>query len=282
MDVTIRLLTSADLDEADQLRAELGWNQTIADWRRLLELEPEGCFAAERNGRIVGTCTTLCFGHDLAWIGMMMVQPAHRGQGIGGRLLRFCVHHLRQCSIRCIKLDATPMGQPVYAHIGFQPECTLTRWEHPGPLPEPQTSSSIQALSDKHWPEVLALDLKNIGVARASLLKSLANDSLVAQVCASDGSISGFGMLRRGARANYLGPIVSSGEVGELLVRSLLSRNDHRLTFWDVPDLNEPASRLARRLGFTPARPLTRMYLDTNKFTTSYEGCWAIADPATG
>ncbi|PKN29185.1 MAG: hypothetical protein CVU64_09575 [Deltaproteobacteria bacterium HGW-Deltaproteobacteria-21] len=91
MDVTIRCLTSADLREVDQLRAELGWNQTISDWRRLLALAPEGCFAAERNGKIAGTCTSVCFGNELAWIGMMMVHPASRRQGIGGRLLRSCI-----------------------------------------------------------------------------------------------------------------------------------------------------------------------------------------------
>jgi GNAT superfamily N-acetyltransferase len=282
MDVTIRRLTPADLGEADQLRAELGWNQTISDWRRFLALAPDGCFGAERNGKIVGTCTSVCFGDELAWIGMMMVHPAGRGQGIGGRLLRCCVDYLRQLGVRCIKLDATPMGQPIYNHIGFLPECTLTRWEHHGPLPGAEPSSSIQILTEKHWPAVLALDFQNVGIPRASLLRSLAGTSLRALVYVCNGSLLGFGMLRSGARANYLGPIVGGAGIGELLVRSLLSRNEDRFIFWDVPDLNEPASLLASRLGFTPARPLTRMYLDANMFPANFEGYWAIADPATG
>ncbi|PKN29184.1 MAG: hypothetical protein CVU64_09570 [Deltaproteobacteria bacterium HGW-Deltaproteobacteria-21] len=121
-----------------------------------------------------------------------------------------------------------------------------------------------------------------MGVSRFPLLQSLAATSLLALVYVSEGSILGFGMLRSGARANYLGPIVARPGIGEMLVRVLLSRNDDRLTFWDVLDLNEPASALARQLGFTPARPLTRMYLDTNTVPTHCEEYWATADPATG
>jgi len=70
--------------------------------------------------------------------------------------------------------------------------------------------------------------------------------------------------------------------MGERLARCLLSGHDDRPVYWDIPDLNEPASRLARQLGFTPLRPLTRMYLDTNLVPSDPLGQWAIADPATG
>jgi GNAT superfamily N-acetyltransferase len=113
MNFHLRCLKPDDLIEADRLRAELGWNQTILDWQRLLALAPEGCFAAERDGRLVGTCTGVGFEGGLAWIGMMMVHPSHRGQGIGGALLRHCIDYLHQQMARCIKLDATPMGEPV-------------------------------------------------------------------------------------------------------------------------------------------------------------------------
>lgn len=57
MNFTLRRLCAEDLAAADQLRADLGWNQTILDWQRLLALSPEGCFVAEQTSRIVGTCT---------------------------------------------------------------------------------------------------------------------------------------------------------------------------------------------------------------------------------
>ena len=283
MNFTLRCLCPDDLGAADQLRAELGWNQTIPDWQRLLALSPEGCFVAEQNGRIVGTCTTVGYGNALAWIGMMMVHPASRRQGIGGALLRCCVDHLRQRDVRCIKLDATPMGQPLYARLGFVPEWTLTRWEHHGsPLEVEPAPDSIHPPAERHWPAILALDTQVFGVPRCPLLQSLAANSRRALVYESGGSILGFGILRNGARASYLGPIAAQAGMGEMLARCLLSGHSEQPIFWDVPDLNEPAFRLARQLGFTFLRPLTRMYLDTNLVPADPYGQWAIADPATG
>jgi len=127
--IRLRLLTARDLPFADAVRAAAGWNQTLDDWRRFLALEPEGCFLAEWEGKPAGTATTLIHGPELAWIGMVLVHPDSRRRGIGQALLRHCLEHLRQRGVGCIKLDATPLGQPVYERLGFRSEWTLARWE---------------------------------------------------------------------------------------------------------------------------------------------------------
>lgn len=283
MTFTLRRLLAEDLASADQLRADLGWNQTISDWERLLALSPEGCFVAAQNARIVGTCTTVTYGNALAWIGMMMVHPASRGQGVGKALLQRAVDYLRQRTVSCIKLDATPMGKPLYARIGFVPEWTLTRWEHSGSALEVEPAPDfIHAPAENDWPGILALDAQAFGVYRGTLLHSLAAGSRRVLIHESGGSILGFGMLRRGARAAYLGPVVARPGIGEQLARCLLSGRDDQPVFWDIPDQNQPASDLARRLGFTFHRPLTRMYLDTDLVPSDPFTQWGIADPATG
>jgi len=262
------------------MRAELGWNQTLSDWHRLLALGC--CFAAERNGRIVGTCTGVSFGNELAWIGMMMVDPSCRGQGIGGALLRSCVDLLHRAGVSSIKLDATPVGRPFYTHLGFRPEWTLTRWarQEPPSGSEPLPDGIVE-LSERHWPEVRNLDLRVSGVVRAPLLMSLARGSRRALIGERGGSVLGFGMLRDGACACYLGPVAAHPEAGEPVVRSLLTAVDEPV-FWDIPDYNETAVGLARRLGFTPSRPLTRMVLGPSVVPTAPQLYWAISDPATG
>ena len=125
----LRLLVREDLPFADSLRALAGWNQTRADWERFLAAEPEGCFLAEWNGTPAGTATTIVYGQDLAWIGMVLVHPDYRRRGIGRVLLERCIEHLRVRGVRCIKLDATPLGKKVYDDLGFHDEWTLTRWE---------------------------------------------------------------------------------------------------------------------------------------------------------
>ena len=64
--IKLRRLGLDDLPAADQLRQAAGWNQTLTDWRRLLALDPEGCFAAVDESQIVGTATTTSFGNESA------------------------------------------------------------------------------------------------------------------------------------------------------------------------------------------------------------------------
>ena len=71
-----------------KLKEAAGWNQTEADWRRLIKLEPNGCFAAIENDRLVGTTTTTTYGDELAWIGMVLVDPQHRRRGIATQVNR--------------------------------------------------------------------------------------------------------------------------------------------------------------------------------------------------
>src|SRR5262245_36402600 len=115
--IHIRLMTDADLVFADQVRALAGWNQTLDDWRLLLEWEPEGCFVAELDGQPAGTATTTCYGVDLAWIGMVLVHPDQRRHGVGQALLNHCLAFLRERRVSSIKLDATPTGKTLYDQL---------------------------------------------------------------------------------------------------------------------------------------------------------------------
>ena len=162
--IRIRHMTREDLPFADSVRAEAGWNQTLADWNRFLLHQREGCFIAEASTqtvaqhsnaeirspttsssevhplgsptdrsemRAVGTATTWVHGQHLAWIGMVLVLSEARGQGTGTALLQHCIQFLQGRGVRGIRLDATPLGRPVYERLGFRAEWELHRWEHP-------------------------------------------------------------------------------------------------------------------------------------------------------
>ena len=127
--LNIRPLEKDDLTFADSIRAAAGWNQTIADWRRLLSHEPEGCFLGEWEGAPAGVVTTTRYGNELAWIGMMLVHSEYRRRGIATALMDAAIEYLRSKKVSCIKLDATPDGAKVYKRLGFRPELELHRWK---------------------------------------------------------------------------------------------------------------------------------------------------------
>src|SRR5262245_50897458 len=127
----IRLLTPADLPALLQLSLLTKWNQTEQDWLRLMDLAPESCFGIESRGQIVASTTLLCYGRDLAWVGMVLTHPEHRGNNFASRLMRQALDWANAERIECVKLDATEMGRPIYEKLGFVFERLVERWVRP-------------------------------------------------------------------------------------------------------------------------------------------------------
>src|SRR5215208_1332775 len=105
MTVMIDRLRDEDLLAGHALSTTVGWNQTPADWRRLLRLEPAGCFCARVDGRVVGTATTTIYGSVMAWIGMVIVHQDFRRRGIGAALMNRALEHIAAVGVSCVKLD---------------------------------------------------------------------------------------------------------------------------------------------------------------------------------
>lgn len=284
---TLRLMQEQDLDRADLLRQSAGWNQQIADWLRLIRYQPHGCFVAEHQERILGTVTTTSYGNKLAWIGMMLVDVEYRRKGIGTALMQRALAHLRiEAPVACIKLDATPAGRPVYERLGFQVEWDFFRWElpHPRPTeygnvepppqgleitpPAPTNAAVIQSYLD--------LDLRAFGQDRGEWLKQIVNAGTLIT------TTGGFGVLRTGSRADYLGPIIASTPETARQIISVLLAQSERPVFWDAPSPNEAAESLARQFAFQPVRTLTRMWLGQCDVQPDYGLQFGMVDPGTG
>ncbi|MCA9059572.1 MAG: GNAT family N-acetyltransferase [Planctomycetaceae bacterium] len=280
--VEIRRMAPADLKFVEELVAAAGWNQLPRDWQRVLHYEPRGCATAWLQGRLVGTVTTTCYGRDLAWIGMMLVHPQFRRRGIATLLMKWALRSLQDRNIACIKLDATPEGRFVYEQLGFTAEWDFCRWERPSPAdqtppPEPTpTSHHAEARPEADDGQTAQLDHAAFGTDRSDYLHQLAQDSTVIR------KPKGYGMIRAGRRATYLGPVVAqTPEWAAVIVRELLSGVSDTV-FWDPPGPNLAAVELARQLGFQPVRTLTRMQIGVMPTTPDLTLQYAITAPETG
>jgi len=281
----LRRLTSADLPFADHVRALAGWNQTLDDWRRFLALAPGGCFLAEWEGNPAGTATTIVYSAELAWIGMILVHPDYRRRGVGTALLEHCIAYLRGLGVRCIKLDATPAGKLVYDRLGFHDEWRLTRWKGwPARLHDGQSAQRTRAWQAQDLDRVHGLDAAAFGALRRALLRALGAQSHHALVSYdSSGQPSGYGLLRAGARALYLGPIAAASVAAAGgLVQALLARSGGQTVYWDIPDPNVPAVAWAREAGFREERSLMRMFLGDNVAPGNPFQQFALAGPEVG
>jgi GNAT superfamily N-acetyltransferase len=124
----IRLMNVTDIPFGMRLKAQNNWNQLEADWRRQLALNPDSAFVAEWDGQPAGTACACVF-ERIAWINLVLVDQALRGRGIGTALMRHVVQYLDHRGMQTIRLDATPMGQPVYEKLGFVGEFALARYQ---------------------------------------------------------------------------------------------------------------------------------------------------------
>src|SRR5690349_10436937 len=275
--IEIRLLFESDIPAAMQLKEAAGWNQTESDWQRLLALEPNGCFAAVKDGRLAGTTTTTTYGNELAWIGMVLVDPQQRRQGIATRLMNVALEYLKE-KVATVKLDATAEGKPLYERLGFRVESVLERWSG---TPNVRNAETPQVLDHD---DLLALDRVAFNADRSKLIEKLIDDACVPPVLlrATDGTLNGYALARRGTNADYVGPVVAkSPQHVESLLDQVLGELPGRRIYIDFnTECGADPSVLSDR-GFVKERDLIRMSAGARAEKTS-PFVIAIAGPEIG
>jgi GNAT superfamily N-acetyltransferase len=279
MSARFRLMTRDDIPAGMRLKDLAGWNQTVLDWERFLSASPAGCFAAECDGRVVGTSATILYEERFAWIGMVIVDPQHRGQGIGTALLKRAIRYLDSRSVPAMRLDATPQGKPLYERFGFVSEYDIARWmlkRSGGKQAGGKVSGEIE--------DALQLDRELFGADRSALLRSLAAGApefvLVAR---QEGAVAGYTFGRRGSRADHLGPwMARDEEVAAKLLDEFLHRSGRDLVFVDCLRPNPWAAPLVEARGFELSRPLTRMFRGANTYPGRPELLCAVLGPEFG
>lgn len=275
-------LRLADVEAAFHFASAEGWNQTRADWLRLLKHQPEGCFGAYDRGRLVGTVTTSIYGSELAWVGMMLVEREYRGSGIGRELMRTALEYAK-AKVGTIKLDATPAGRTLYEAMGFVPEAGIERWEKSGTPPEVDADSLV--LETTKISEICNIDRQAFGADRTTMLKLLSQQSCAQAliVSNSDGDACGYAMARPGSRAIYVGPIVSTNLLRRYsLLDSMVGQFAGRSSYVDLYKGSSASSEILLAKGFVKQRDLTRMYWGRPSRAGLSPSIFAIAGPEIG
>ncbi|WP_370287598.1 GNAT family N-acetyltransferase [Nocardioides sp.] len=147
--VTLRPLTSGDAPVAERLsddaflavaeaarqaddppaarRGDDGSARWTARTRHLVDTDPDGCWAAEMDGELVGFATSLR--RESLWcLGSFAVRPGLQGHGIGRRLLAAVEEHGRGCTHAMLCASPDPAAVRSYHRAGFHlhPRMQLT------------------------------------------------------------------------------------------------------------------------------------------------------------
>ncbi|HLY11023.1 MAG TPA: GNAT family N-acetyltransferase, partial [Planctomycetota bacterium] len=150
MTFVVDRLGPEDLDLGLRLSTQAGWNQVAGDWKRVLDLCPEGCLAGRLDGALVATGNVAAISPKIRWIGMILVDEAFRGRGYGSIMMDRCLEIARRSGDEIVGLDASDLGRPVYLKKGFVDVAPIDRW-----------SGVLSVEGDPR--EVVRLDLRSFG-----------------------------------------------------------------------------------------------------------------------
>jgi GNAT superfamily N-acetyltransferase len=283
--IRVRRFTTDDVAFGMRLKSLANWNQTEADWRRALALDSTGCFVGVLDDVPAATLATCRFG-EIAWIAMVLTDPAFRGRGLATALLEHAIAYLREHGSRSIRLDATALGRPVYEKLGFRVDGEANRYfGRPTALTPSEVAGdfSIISFSEDHLSAAAALDAVASGNDRRSLLESMLHDEPSRAVAAVTGSrLLGFVMSRQGSRAVQVGPCqADDADVGAALLSETFAQLGGGQVYVDVPCANAAANRFAADRGLQVERTFLRMTLG-DRVREEGSRTWANYGPEKG
>ncbi len=271
----------ADIADGLKLCRKAKWNQLEPDWQIFLQHSPGACLVATFQDQIVGTVTTIRYGHSFSWIGMVLVDPDFRRKGIGQQLLQEALQLLQ--SEETVKLDATPAGREVYLKLNFVDEYPLTRMNrmltedifHP---------TSARAILKEDLPNLIEFDSKIFGANRSSLLNWMWEKAPGFAFLIEEGNeIKGYAMGRYGHDFIHIGPVIAQNiDTAQDLLIAALKKCAGFPVILDVLHFEPEWITWLREIGFTEQRNFIRMFRGTNRFKGVPENQFAIIGPEFG
>lgn len=257
-----------------------GWNQTARDWARFFDSTPDGARVATIEGRVVGTAATVRYGDACAWIGMVLVDPAARGRGIGTQLFDEALGLLSDIPV--VRLDATPAGYPLYRKRGFVEDHRVHRMTNTSPATRQSVAAGVRTIRPDGLARMLPLDAAAFGAARESMLRWMLEGAPQMAWLAEDGTrVRGFVLGRHGHAFDHVGPVVAEDvDTAAALTVAALAVTSRPVVIDATPHVPGWQERL-RSLGFVEQRELIRMTKGPAP-ATDHERHFAILGPEFG
>lgn len=271
--ISYRRMVEADIPAGISLCRSAGWNQLENDWKVFISLSKYGNrVAVNDEGKVVGTVATITYDELFSWIGMVLVDPSMKRQGIGSQLLRESLQLLN--NQETIKLDATPAGREVYLKLGFEDEYVLSRMMAQKVI----LAGKNTIRHNDNFSSILETDKKVFGASRKDLLQTY-HDAFPELCFVKSSSAYCFG--RRGYNFTQVGPVVADNAENAIELAIAALQNIDGPVVLDVIE-NSAFSKWLSSLGFVEQRKLVRMYRGKNGHPGIPEKQFAILGPEFG
>lgn len=261
------------------LSERAGWNQTMDDLYSMNRLDPSGIFVASykyKNHNIpLGSGAAIPVNANMSWIGMILVHPELRRQGIARAMMHTCLSHARLNQKRnIVGLDATPLGKQVYDSLGFQDSFLIWRsilsTNIKNEIDAPCKVIPFELERVTHYLEQKNYTERN---GHIEILHKLPGSENF--MATSGNSILGFALSRPGRIKPFVGPVIAdTWEIAMALIMAILlhwKRRKINDVFIDIPGFHlEDGGLFVRKdhhsnshryqIPVNPKRSFMRMY----------------------
>jgi GNAT superfamily N-acetyltransferase len=230
--IDYRKFTAADLDAAHRLSLAVEWPHRREDWGFFLSLGAG--YVARDADRVVGTILYWKYGPRHARLGMVIVDPASQGRGIGGKLMSLALEDLEG---RVVQLTATPAGMPLYERLGFVAIGKIQQHQglaNAGTVVAPARGERLRPIGRSDSRRLASLAARAAGMPRERMLSTLLE---VAEGIVLDrgGEVIGFALMRRFGRGLAIGPVVApDAKRAQVLIAHWAAMNPRKFLRIDV------------------------------------------------
>ncbi len=252
----ISTMTRREVSWAIGLAAAEGWNPGRADAELFHRADPRGFFIARLDDEPVGCVSAVSYPGGFGFLGLFIVVPGRRGQGIGGALWGEAMRYLDG---HAIGLDGVVAQQQAYARAGFALRHRNIRYRLTQ-LPQ-SPSSSLTPAASLPIADLASYDRQCFQAPREKFLEGWVTASdATALALLGDGRVRGYGVARACREGYKVGPLFAddAGIARQLFV-GLCDRVDAPV-FLDVPECNRGAVDLAESFGMEVVFETARMY----------------------
>lgn len=237
-----------------------GWQPGVGDEIAFYAADPEGFHRSTDGDRTVATISVARGSESVAFVGLYIVAPEHRGKGFGRQLWDEIL--ARHGGIT-LGLDAVPEQVETYASAGFVPAFGNARFSaESGGLPEPDPSSRVFPASEVDFESLAEFDGAHFFGPRPGFLRPwISGPGREAVVSTgADGSLNGFAASRPTSAGHRIGPVFAADpEVARAMILALAVPMTGPVAI-DIPQPNLPAVELLESFGMDRSFETTRMY----------------------
>lgn len=258
----IKLASFHDIQRMISWAKNEGWNPGLQDAFAFQFIDPNGFFIGYLQDEPVSCISLVKYQPEYAFLGLYIVSPSYRGQGLGSQIWQHAMHYGQTCSV--IGLDGVLAQQNRYSQLGFQLAYKNIRYALEKNIYAHFNHPQLIDINDIPLTKIFAYDKKGFHYKRDAFLTAWLLMSNAKALAYSDNQqIKGYGVIRECHSGYKVGPLFAdNAEIATILFQGLCStiQKQDQAIFIDIPEANMHSKPFLENFSMQAVFEVARMY----------------------